>query len=507
MSETQHEPKLPEQILTGIEGFDAITNGGLPQGRVYLIEGAPGAGKTTFGLQFLLQGVAQGERTLYVTLSQTAEELRQIARSHGFSLDGIEVLGFETEGLGFPDTREHTLFYTADVDLSETMKTIREHVDRVDPVRVVFDSAAELRLLAGEPLRTRRQFLALRQFFSERGTTVLVLDDETAREGTTSIHSIMHGVIRLEQRPPTYGTVYRRLRIKKLRGMDHRTAFQDFRIRTGGIELFPTMPVREAGDDDGLTTLKSGVDSLDEILGGGLDFGSACLVLGVSGTGKSSLASLYALAAARQEIPVAMYTFDERRETVLLRSESMDIPLREQVDAGRITLEELSPSSITAGEFAFGVREAVRTRGVRVVIIDSLTGYTHTVPPDRRADTQLHDLLQYLGDAGVLALITVPQHGLVGDVESQLDVSYLADTVLLLRHFEASGYLRKAISVVKRRRGAHDHGVHNFRLTSDGIKVGPPIEKYQGVLTGVPAIGGRTSESNGEDTETDPSAP
>ncbi len=487
----------PEQIRTGIGGFDAITGGDLPPGRVYLIEGQPGSGKTTFGLQFLLAGVEDGERTLYISLSQTVEGLRQIAHSHGFDLAGVELLGFDEGGLTLPEGQEHTLFHPADVDLTEMMGSVREVVERVDPQRVVFDSAAELRLLAGEPLRMRRQFLALRQFFTERDTTVLVLDDETARAGTSAIHSIMHGVVRMEQHPPNYGTIYRRLRILKLRGMAHPTAYQDFRIVTGGIDLFPAMPVEGVEEGAKPEVLHSGVAELDRILGGGIDFGSSCLVLGVSGTGKSSLASLYAIAAAERGLPAAMYTFDEREDTVLLRSDSLGLPLREHVEGGRVSLEALSPATTTSGEFAFAIREAVRERGVRVVVVDSLTGYLHTVPPERRPQTQLHDLLAFLGRSGVLTLITVPQHGLVGNVESQVDVSYLADTVLLLRHFEADGFLRKALSVVKRRRGEHDHGVHHFRLTGEGVHVGPPIEGYQGILTGVPAIGGNNASTPG----------
>lgn len=478
---------IPPLVPTGVAGFDVIMGGGLPEGRMYLIEGPPGTGKTTFGLQFLREGAARGESTLYVTLSQTSSELEQIAASHGFDLSGVHIAGLEDEGMQLSGETS-TVFHSGHVDLVATLDRIRELVSEHAPARVVLDSAAEIRLLAQDGTQSRRQFLLLREFFAEQGPTVLLLDDETARQRPTGVHSIMHGVIRLEQHAPTYGPVYRRLRIHKLRGMPHPTAYEDFRIVTGGIELFPTQPV-EAPLDERHRVLHSGVESLDALVGGGLDFGSSAVLLGVAGTGKSSLASLYAAAAAEQGIPVAMYTFDERRDTVLVRSDSLGLAIREHVEAGRIELRELSPAHITAGELTFDIREAVRLAGVRVVVIDSLTGYVNSVPPDRRADTQLHDLMMYLGRAGVLTLLTVPQHGLVGALESQLDISYLADTVFLLRHYEATGQIRKAIAAIKRRRGGHDPGLHDLLMSSDGIAVGPRISNYQGVLTGVPAVG------------------
>jgi circadian clock protein KaiC len=473
---------------------------------MYLIEGTPGTGKTTLGLQFLLAGVAQGERVMYVTLSQSPSELEQIAASHGWSLDGVDVASFDHEFERMPEETEHTLFHSADVDLNETIRRIRTHVDETRPDRVVFDSAAEIRLLASDPLRSRRQFLTLKYFFAKRDATVLVLDDESAPGDASAIHSIMHGVIRLEQHAPSYGRLYRRLRFMKLRGLPHPSGYHDFRIGTGGLELFPGLDLADTPDgydaqspDNTVETLESGVPGLDAMLGGGFDFGSSVAVLGVSGTGKSSLATCYALAALEQGVKAAIYTFDEREETLLLRSKGLGMDLHPHLRSGALTLQELSPADVSSGEFTHRIRSQVEENGVRVLVLDSLTGYIATVPEERRAATQLHDLLSLLGDYGVLTFLTVPQHGLLGlDVDSQLDVSYLADSVVMLRHYEALGSLSKAISVVKRRRGDHEHNIRRFLMSDEGIRVGDCIKEYQGVLTGVPAIGGNNHDGHGK---------
>jgi circadian clock protein KaiC len=492
-------------VTTGLRGLDSLLNGGLPENRMYLIEGAPGTGKTTVGLQFLGEGVKRGQRVMYVTLSQSPGELEQIAASHGWSLDGIDVASFDDEFQHMPEETEQTLFHSAEVDLSETMQRVRAHVEEIRPERVVFDSAAEIRLLAGDPLRSRRQFLALKHFFAERGATVLVLDDESSRSDETAIHSIMHGVIRLEQHAPTYGRLYRRLRVMKLRGMAHPTGYHDFRIGTGGIELFPSLNLADTPEgydgqapDNTNETLESGEPSLDALLGGGFDFGSSVVVLGVSGTGKTSFATRYVLNALEQGRTAAIFTFDEREETLLLRSKGLGMDLHPHLRSGALRLHELSPAEVSSGEFTHRIRAQVEEEGVRVLLIDSLTGYIATVPEERRAATQLHDLLSLLGDHGVLTFLTIPQHGLLGvDVDSQLDVSYLADSVVMLRHYEAPGSLRKAISVVKRRRGDHEQNIRQFIMSDDGLRVGDRIDGYQGVLTGVPAIGGNNHDGDG----------
>lgn len=500
-------PDTPSPLAaTGIAGLDTILGGGLPTNRVYLVEGNPGTGKSTIGLQFLLEGVKHGERAMYITLSQSPTELQQIAASHGWSLGGIEVTGFDTVELEAPEATEQTLFHSGDVDLTETMQRIRAAVAAYRPERLVFDSAAEIRLLADDPLRSRRQFLALKQFFAGLGTTVLILDDESSRSDETAIHSIMHGVLRLEQHAPTYGILYRRIRLMKLRGRPHASGYHDFQIETGGVTVFPSLNLATAPPEHDVEVLMSGVPSIDDMMGGGLDMGSSCVLLGVSGTGKSSLATRYVLSAIQAGLEAAIYTFDERVATLLIRSEGLGMNLRPHLASGACTVEELSPSTLSSGHFTHRIREAVETRGVRVVLIDSLTGYINTVPGDRRAATQLHDLLAYLGRCGVLTLITIPQHGLLGPgVESQLDVSYLADSVIMLRHYEATGSLRKAITVVKRRRGNHDPEIRELLMGQTGLRIGKRIEHYQGILTGVPAFG-RAEPSERADTNERPGA-
>ena len=480
---------------TGVPGFDVLFGGGLPEGRMYLVEGRPGTGKTTFALQFALEGVRRGEGVLYVTLSQRTGELADIAGSHGWSLDGVDVLGAETEGLGLHEA-DDTLLHPDDVDLAGVIDVVLGRVAETAPARVVLDSAAEVRILAGDPLRSRRRFLLLKHALGEAGATTLVLDDHTSDEGGDAIHSIMHGVIRLERSAPDYGPVYRRLYVPKIRGVDNPTGHHDLRILRGGIEVYPSLTTghREgwgggvAGGPEG--QLESGAEGLDRMLGGGLDWGSSCVLLGVSGSGKSSVAATYAVACARAGWPAAIYTFDERRETLVTRMAGLGFDVEAEALGGRLGVHEMSSSLTTTGRFVDRVRDDV-AGGVRLVVIDSLTGFTHARPEVARAEVQLHDLLAYLSERGVTTLLTVPQHGLVGAAaRSQIDISYIADTVLLLRHFEAEGELRKAVAVVKRRRGRHGAGVHELLMGPDGVAVGDRIAEYQGVLTGVPAIGG-----------------
>ena len=503
-------PSFAPTTPTGVPGFDVLFSGGLPRGRMYLVEGEPGTGKTTFALQFALEGARRGETVLYVTLSQRSDELVEIAASHGWSLDGVDVMGAETEGLDL-HVEDYSLLHPDDVDLADVMDVVLGRVADRGPARVVLDSAAEVRILAGDPFRSRRRFLLLKHALGEAGATTLVLDDHSSEGGDSAVHSIMHGVVRLQRSAPQYGPVYRRVYVPKIRGVDNPTGYHDFRILRGGIEVYPSLttgrregwdvkaagergPEVPAGDEpvgDGPRgVLASEIDALDTMLGGGVDWGSSVVILGVSGSGKSSVAATYAVSAATDGHRAVIYTFDERREALRDRMAGLGMDLDRPDLRDTLDVHELSASLTTTGRFTDRVRRDVAA-GVRVVVIDSLTGFTHASPSPRRTETQLHDLLAYLSERGVITFLTVPQHGLVGTgAASQVDVSYIADTVFLLRHFEAEGELRKAIAVVKRRHGDHDKGVRELLLSDEGIAVGDRIAEYQGVLTGVPAIGG-----------------
>lgn len=498
------DPTFASTTPTGVPGFDVLFSGGLPQGRMYLVEGAPGTGKTTLALQFALEGVRRGERVLYVTLSQRTDELAEIAASHGWLLDGIDVMGAETAGLDL-HKEDATLLHPDEVDLAGVMDVILTRVQETNPARVVIDSAAEVRILAGDPLRSRRRFLLLKHALGEASATTLLLDDHSSGGDDSAVHSIMHGVVRLERSAPQYGPVYRRVYIPKIRGVDNPTGFHDMRILRGGIEVYPSLttgrrdgwdlrqgrnvPEYDAGAGPS-GALRSQIGALDAMLGGGLTWGSSCVVLGVSGSGKSSVAATYAVSAAADGHRAAIYTFDERRETLRDRMAGLGMDLDRPDLRDTLAVHELSASLTTTGRFTDRVRTDV-SEGVRVVVIDSLTGFTHACPGAARAESQLHDLLAYLSERGVVTFLTVPQHGLIGtEAASQVDISYIADTVLLLRHFEAEGQLRKAITIVKRRHGDHDKGVRELLISDDGIAVGDRITEYQGVLTGVPAIGG-----------------
>ncbi|WP_412062533.1 ATPase domain-containing protein [Rubrivirga sp. IMCC45206] len=479
---------------SGVPGFDVLLNGGFPQGRMYLLEGRPGTGKTTFALHFCREGVAAGERVLYVTLSQRAEELAEIAASHGWTLDGIDVIDAQTGGLDL-HARGHTLFETDETDLEDIIDRVLAEVERLRPSRMVLDSAAEIRLLAGDALSSRRRFLALKHTLGAAGVTTLLVDDYTGQPGDGAVYSIMHGVVRLERDAPAYGDVYRRLEIPKIRGVNNPTGFHDFQIEPSGIIVYPSLSMRLAdggvADSEGRSGAAAApattrADGLDALLGGGVDRGSSCVVIGVSGTGKSSLAASYAISAAERGERAAIYTFDERRETLVTRMAGLGYDCRAAGD--RLEIRQLSASVMTTGRFVEEVRAAADD-GVGVVVIDSLSGFTDSCPSPGRAATQLHDLLAYLGDRGVVTFVTVPQHGIIGaQASSEIDVSYIADTVLLLRQFEAEGRVRKALAVVKRRQGGHDQRVREFVMSDAGLEVGAEISDYQGVLSGAPVL-------------------
>jgi circadian clock protein KaiC len=473
-------------ISTGNPGLDDILGGGFDSDRVYLIEGRPGTGKTTLALQFLLAGVRVGERCLYVTLSESERELRAVVIRHGWTLAGIDVFELMPPEASLDPEQELTLFHPAEMELSETTKNILDRVAEINPRRVVFDSLSEMRLLSQNSLRYRRQILALKSFFAGRRCTVLLLDDLSSHDHDLQLHSIANGVITLEQLSLEYGAERRRLRVVKMRGMKYRGGYHDFTIQTGGLAIYPRLVAAEyhkafLGE---LTSTDS--PELDALLGGGIERGTSLLLIGGAGVGKSSIALTYAMAAASREETVAVFAFDEGLGTVFARARGLGMALQSHIDSGRVCIQQIDPAEMSPGEFAHMVRHSVQQNGVQVVIIDSLNGYMNAMPEERFLVLQMHELLSTLNQLGVVTILVLAQHGLMGPMQTPLDISYLSDAVLMLRYFEAEGRVRRAISVVKKRSGAHEDAIREFRLTNNGIKVGPPLTEFQGILTGVP---------------------
>lgn len=501
--------KASEVVSTGIPGLDEILRGGLPKDYVYLVQGDPGAGKTTLAMQFLLAGDRRGENGLYLTLSESAREIRRVAVSHEWKLGGLEIYEQLVGEDLLRHERETTMFHPAEVELGKTVDALLKEIDRVQPQRVVLDSLSEIRLLSQSTFRYRRQILALKEFFASRRMTVLLLDDRTESSHDLQLHSVPHGVLLLERRAPLYGAARRRLEVVKLRGVGYRGGFHDFSIVKGGLIVYPRLIAAERRENYSEPTvqndqiggapierrqdyehgsLSSEVPAIDSLLGGGLDLGSSTIILGPAGAGKSSLAAQYATAAARQGETAAMFIFDESRKSLIARSESIGIGLKEQLDSGRLTAKQIDPAELPPGEFAHLVRLAVERDGARVIVIDSLNGYLNAMPEERFLTLHLHELLSYLSERGVATLLVVAQHGLVGTMSSAIDVSYLADAVLLLRYYEANGKIHKAISVLKRRSGEHETAIRDFRLTRDGIQIGPPLDQFRGIMSGVPIL-------------------
>ena len=476
-------------LATGIEGLDYVLGGGLTPRRLYLIEGNPGSGKTTLALQYLLEGARRGERGLYVTLSETREELLGVAHSHGWSLDALGVCELiPSEDSLLPDAQPR-MFHPSEVELGETTRQVLEEVGRTEPSRVVFDSLSEMRLLAQNPLRYRRQILALKQFFAGRRCTVLLLDDRTSEVTDLQLQSLAHGVVSLEHLAPEFGAERRRLRVVKMRGVRFRGGYHDFTIERGGLAVFPRLVAAEHHQSFAPDHALSGVAALDALTGGGLDRGTSTLLIGPAGSGKSSIATQYVVAAAARGGRAVVFTFDESVGTLLARSAGLGMDLKKQVEAGRVRLRQVDPAELSPGEFAYQIRTAVEQDGARMVVIDSLNGYLQAMPEERFLVTQLHELLTYLAQQGVVTLLVMAQHGLLGSgMQSPVDASYLADAVVLLRYFEANGRLRRAISVIKKRSGGHETALREFRLSTEGVSVGEPLEGFQGILTGTPSL-------------------
>jgi circadian clock protein KaiC len=482
------------KAATGIAGLDEVLRGGFPANRVYLIQGDPGSGKTTLGLQFLLEGRRVGETGMYVSLSETRDEITAVARSHGWSLDGVHLFEMQEVAPQLSEEAENTLFEPSEVELREIMQRLLAEIEQTKVSRVVFDSLSELRLLAQHPLRYRRQILMLKQFFVGRQCTVLFLDDRTAPEDDRQLQSIAHGVLLLEQNAPDYGNERRRVRVVKVRGLEPRGGYHELTIVRGGLRVFPRLVASNQPTKFDQTILSSGVPELDTLLGGGTDRGTATLIIGPAGSGKSTLALRYALSAAGRGEHVALFAFDERIQTLYLRARGLGLDLEGAVQSGRLLVKQIDPAEMGPGEFVASVNAAALEDKTRVIIIDSLNGYLNAMPEERALALQLHELLTILGQRGVSTFLLMAQHGLLGPaMVSPIDVSYLADTVVMLRYFEAGGAIRKAISVVKKRSGMHEETIREYRMgPPDGLSVGKPLTEFRGVLTGVPSYVGTT---------------
>lgn len=476
-----------QRAATGIAGLDDILGGGLPVHRLYLVRGTPGVGKTTLALQFLLEGVRAGERVLYISLSETETEIRQVATSHGWSLDGVNLFELSSAEQTLRLADENTLYAAEDVDLKETVRVLLERVQSDEPQRVVFDSLSEIRLLAQSPVRYRRQLLALKQFFAERQCTVLLLDDHADGSEDQQVASLVHGVLGLEQTAATYGADRRRLRVVKLRGSPFRSGFHDFSLRQGGLVVFPRLTAAEHRTDLALQPIGSDLDALDAMLGGGIDRATCTLLMGPAGIGKSSLATQFGLAANQRGEAASVFLFEERIGTWRHRCQQLGMDVDTQMAKGLLKVHQVDPAELAPDEFSHLVRTDIEVGGARLVIIDSMTGYYNAMVDARHLSLQLHELLGFLSERQVASVVTMAQAGLIGmNMVSPVDISYLADTVVLLRYYESAGRVKKALSVLKKRAGAHEDTIRELSFGADGIRVGPPLHNMHGVLTGVP---------------------
>lgn len=484
---------LGTKAKTGVVGLDDILVGGLSRGHVFLLEGNPGAGKTTIALQFLVEGTRLGERCLYITLSETEAELRAGALSHNLDLNElIEIFELVPPESLLDADQQQSLLYSSDLELGETTKLIFEAVERIKPSRIVLDSLSEIRLLAQSSLRYRRQILALKHYFARLDATVLLLDDMTTDVNDKTVHSVVHGVINLEEIAPTYGAERRRMRVVKYRGQSYRGGYHDFKIETGGVVVFPRLVAGEHRTTFTRAPVSSGIAEIDELLGGGIERGSSTLVIGPAGTGKSTFAMQFMAAAVRRGEKAAVFVFDEELGLLFSRLKAMGIDLEELRASGGLHIEQLDAAELSPGEFAHRVRARVDSAGAKTVVIDSINGYQASMPDEHALILHMHELLQYLNRQGANTYLTVAQHGLVGDMKSPVDVTYLADTVVLLRYFEATGQVRRAVSVIKKRTGFHEDTIREYRISNHGLSLGAPLSEFQGVLRGVPNFVGGT---------------
>ena len=490
---TTSRPPIPAtpRMSTGISGLDNILGGGLTPQRIYLVEGTPGTGKTTVGLQYLLEGVALGERGLYITLSETKDELEAVAASHGWNIDAFSIveLASETE---LDANSQQSIFHSSEVELGETARNVMARVDELKPARVVFDSLSELRLLAQNPLRYRRQILALKQFFSTRACTVLLLDDRSATTSDQQLHSIAHGVIRLEQLAQEFGKERRRVSIIKMRGIKFRGGFHDYILDTGGIVMFPRLVAADHSSRFKPVIHSTGMPGVDAMLGGGLAAGTNTLVVGPSGIGKTTLSAQCLLAALQRGEQSSLYLFDEGLGTFFARTTALDMDLTGHIASGLLKVVHIDPAELAPGEFAHMLRGDVEDMGARFIVIDSLNAYLQAMPGEQYLTLQMHELLTYLNGQGVTTLLILGQHGLIGEIRADVDLSYLSDATLLLRFFESNGRLHRAITAIKSRISDHALTIHELRISAAGIEVGDALEGFEGVLSGLPTYRGKT---------------
>jgi circadian clock protein KaiC len=473
---------------TGIEGFDDVLGGGLPVNRLYLVQGDPGVGKTTLALQFLLEGARRGEKGLYITLSETKEELELVADSHGWDLNQLDLYELSAKEAHIPSEADTTFFHPSEVELNRTTKTLTNEVERVNAVRVVFDSLSEMRMLADTPLRYRRQILQLKQFFAGRRCTVMLLDDGTAGKKDLQVESIAHGVISLTRTSPGFGAVRRQLQIQKLRGVKYREGLHDVALQTGGMAVFPRLVAADHAVEFTRENFPSGIPELDALLGGGLERGTSNMFMGPPGTGKSTLAIKFVTAAAERGEKALFLAFDEGLGTLTSRVRQLGLNIDPHLKSGRIVVRQIDPAEISPGELAHAIRRAVLKESVRWVVVDSLNGYLNAMPEERHLNLQLHELFAFLNQHGVVSIMVLAQQGLIGAMHSQVDLTYLADTVIVLRYFEAFGAVKQAVSVIKKRSGNHERTIREMSVGDGGIQVGRPLSNMQGVLTGVPTF-------------------
>jgi len=482
---------------TGVEGLDSILCGGFPADCFYLIQGDPGSGKTTLALQFLFEGMKRGESGLYITLSETKRELLRVAHSHGWSLERIPLVEWSAiESMLRPEA-QNTVFHPSEMELTKVAALLLQKAGERKPVRVVFDSLSEFRLIAETELRYRRQLLNLKQAFAQHGSTVLLLDDKMSGNSSgidPHVLSLTHGVIEMEQLSPDYGTSRRRLRVLKMRGVKFREGYHDYSILTGGLKVFPRVVAAEHHTAFKRESVSSGINELDELFGGGPDRGTTTLIMGPAGTGKSTMALQYAAAMARRGERSTIFAFDETRGVMLARAEALGLGLQEHVDKGVITIQQVDPAEISPGEFGVRIQERVE-QGCKLVVIDSLNGYLNAMPGEKYLSNQLHELSSSLNQRGVLTILILPQHGLVGSHDSPVDLSYLADSVMTLRYFESEGEVKQALAVIKKRSGDHEKTIREFKLEPGrGIRIGLPLKQFHGILTGVPEFSGGAAQ-------------